>query len=324
MDLVTIIIPTFNRAHLINETLDSLINQTYLNWECIVVDDHSTDDTEEVLKKYTTKESRISFCKRPNEFPKGANSCRNYGFELAKGDFIKWFDSDDIMNPLFLEIQVKVLIENKDFDFCACRWVEFNLDGEIKEIYPTLTTENPIKDFFLDSHVFATPAPLWRKSFLNGKNLFNLKLFRSQEADFHFRMLMFKPKYVYLENFLFKVRRGHDSIHTNSNKLISKLSIQDYFHNAFEVLTPKKAEYKEVLEYIFFRQLVNFSEVLTKSKNPKYLLKSFQRLFFYFKFIKVSAKIKFRILVGIISTYLFSKGYKLLYVKEFQHKKNIS
>lgn len=95
--LVSIIIPTYNRAHLIGETLDSILAQTYPHWECIIVDDGSTDRTDEVVQQYLKKDRRFFYYQRPLERPKGANACRNYGFEMSKGEYINWFDSDDLM-----------------------------------------------------------------------------------------------------------------------------------------------------------------------------------------------------------------------------------
>jgi glycosyltransferase involved in cell wall biosynthesis len=86
--LVSIIIPTFNRASIINDTLDSILDQTYSNWECLVVDDGSTDETKKVIHNYALKDPRISALERPPEKSKGANSCRNYGLSLAKGDYV--------------------------------------------------------------------------------------------------------------------------------------------------------------------------------------------------------------------------------------------
>ena len=79
--LVSIIIPTYNRAHFIGETLESVLAQTYHNWECIVIDDGSTDYTDELMEFYCEKDSRIQYYHRPSHKPKGANACRNYGFE---------------------------------------------------------------------------------------------------------------------------------------------------------------------------------------------------------------------------------------------------
>ena len=103
MGLISIIIPTFNRAHIIGSTLESIINQSFTNWECIVVDDLSSDSTENVVFKYSSLDARIQFHKRPIYKEKGPSSCRNFGFEISKGDFIYFFDSDDILKSNALE-----------------------------------------------------------------------------------------------------------------------------------------------------------------------------------------------------------------------------
>ena len=107
--LVSIIIPTYNRVHLIGETLDSIIAQTYQNWECIVVDDGSTDGTDELMAAYVGQDSRFQYHHRPEERLSGGNAARNYGFEMSKGEYINWFDSDDLMHSEKLEKQVKTL-----------------------------------------------------------------------------------------------------------------------------------------------------------------------------------------------------------------------
>ena len=94
--LVSIIIPAYNQSSLISETLNSVLNQTYINWECIIVDDGSTDNTTEIVKKYTVGDSRFKLKNRPQKKLKGANACRNYGFKLSKGEYVLFLDSDDI------------------------------------------------------------------------------------------------------------------------------------------------------------------------------------------------------------------------------------
>jgi glycosyltransferase involved in cell wall biosynthesis len=114
--LVSIIIPTYNRVHLISETLDSVLAQTYSNWECIVVDDGSTDETEKLLETYCKKDSRFQYLHRPSERPKGANACRNYGFELSKGEYILFLDSDDICEAYCLFERVKLIVKDTSVD----------------------------------------------------------------------------------------------------------------------------------------------------------------------------------------------------------------
>ena len=101
--MVSIIIPTFNRAELIGETLDSILAQTYSDWECIIVDDGSTDNTHEIVTAYQKKDARFQFDHRPTDRLSGGNAARNYGFKISKGNFIQFFDSDDIMEPDHLE-----------------------------------------------------------------------------------------------------------------------------------------------------------------------------------------------------------------------------
>ena len=121
---VSIIIPVYNRAHLIGETLDSILSQTYEKWECIVVDDGSTDETYAVLKEYLTKDDRIRIYSRPESKVKGANSCRNFGFQKSRGDYIIWFDSDDIMHKDHIRIKIGS-IQNFNVDYVIAKTQNF-------------------------------------------------------------------------------------------------------------------------------------------------------------------------------------------------------
>lgn len=132
--LVSIIIPNFNRESLIAETLESISSQTYSNFECLVVDDHSTDNSVKVIQEYTEKDSRFKLFKRPEDKPKGANSCRNYGFELSNGDYINWFDSDDLMLETHLSSLIEV-IEQKNVDFAVGDSYNFNDEGLVDKPY---------------------------------------------------------------------------------------------------------------------------------------------------------------------------------------------
>src|SRR5690606_9522032 len=113
LPMVSIITPTFNRANLIGETLDSVLAQTYQNWECIVVNDGSADNTNEVMSEYLAKDSRFQYHYRPENKLKGANACRNHGFDKSKGDFLIFLDSDDLLEATCLENRLKFTFANK-------------------------------------------------------------------------------------------------------------------------------------------------------------------------------------------------------------------
>lgn len=185
--LISIIIPNYNRENLISKTLNSVINQTYTNWECIVVDDHSTDNSIEVVKKYSKKDSRVKILKRPSHLPKGANACRNYGFEVSKGEYINWFDSDDIMCTNFISEKVSYF-DNDKLHVCFCSYYISNEEmTHIKaNIFPK--TDNFFRDYLLWNLRLLTPSPLFRRTFLENKSLFSTQLSRGQETEFFSRI----------------------------------------------------------------------------------------------------------------------------------------
>ena len=107
--LVSVIMPSYNTAKYIGESIESVINQTYPNWELIIVDDCSTDDTEGVVQGYLS-DSRIRFLK--NEKNSGAAISRNYALREAKGKWVAFLDSDDVWLPEKLETQIAFMLEN--------------------------------------------------------------------------------------------------------------------------------------------------------------------------------------------------------------------
>ena len=108
-DLVSIIKPSYNTAGYISETIESVIKQTYANWELIIVDDCSTDNTDEVVKPFLT-DKRIKYLK--NEKNSGAAVSRNYALREAKGKWIAFLDSDDLWLPEKLEKQIAFMEKN--------------------------------------------------------------------------------------------------------------------------------------------------------------------------------------------------------------------
>jgi len=230
--LVSIIIPTYNRAHLINETLNSVLDQTYTHWECIVIDDDSIDNTAKTVTAYCNKDKRFQYHQRPNNRPKGANACRNYGFELSKGDYINWFDGDDIMLPLKLEVQIKEL-HNSSYDFTICQTTVFDIEKnqEIGLRAPKLKSDNIFEDYIKYKIFWLTGAPLWKRQFLEKKALiFDETLQQAQDYDFHMRVLYISQNYNVNQRPLV-VFNVHDenmsrTIYNNPSKLFSNIKVK--------------------------------------------------------------------------------------------------
>ncbi|MFV8226695.1 glycosyltransferase family 2 protein [Christiangramia aquimixticola] len=119
MDLISVIIPVYNRAEFIGEAIQSILSQTYKNFELIIVDDASTDNTLEVIKQF--KDKRIRLLRNRDNY--GVSVSRNKGISNAKGSFIAFMDSDDISLPTRLEKQIMKFLLDEDLMVCGT-WLQ--------------------------------------------------------------------------------------------------------------------------------------------------------------------------------------------------------
>ena len=126
--LVSIITPVYNAEMFLSDTIKSVQNQTYKNWEMLLVDDCSKDNSAQIIKEFQKYDDRIKYIKL--EKNSGASVSRNTGIKNAKGRFIAFVDSDDIWKPEKLEVQVKYMLENNlGFTFTSYRYMKE--DGEL-------------------------------------------------------------------------------------------------------------------------------------------------------------------------------------------------
>ncbi len=212
LKLVSIIIPTYNRAHFIGETLESVLAQTYQNWECIVVDDGSSDYTDELMEFFCEKDSRIQYHHRPADKPKGGNTCRNYGFELSKGEYINWFDSDDLMFSDFLEKKILPLKDNSfKFSICGCQVINEKESKVYKSIFNN--DLNLFREILNFNKIIITNSILFKREYLGKTALFDVTLYRGQETEFFSRLFYKESKenYIIINEPLFTYK-----IHPNS------------------------------------------------------------------------------------------------------------
>lgn len=129
--LVSIITPCYNSEKYIEETIHSVINQSYQNWELLITDDGSTDDSIKIIKRLANKDGRIKLFVKDN---KGPAFARNNSIKEAKGSFMAFLDSDDIWYPNFLDISIKFCKESEGF---VCSSYEMKNDDMV-EVYPAL------------------------------------------------------------------------------------------------------------------------------------------------------------------------------------------
>lgn len=126
-NLVSIIMPLYNSGKFIEQSIKSVLTQTYKDWELIIIDDCSSDNSNDIVKKYIKKDNRIKFIKLDKN--SGASIARNEGIKIAKGRYITFLDSDDLWLPHKLEIQINFMIDN-DLAFTYSSYKLINENGE--------------------------------------------------------------------------------------------------------------------------------------------------------------------------------------------------
>lgn len=195
--LVSVIIPAYNSGLYISEALKSVVNQTYSNIEIIVVNDGSTDNSEEKIRAF--KDTRIKYFRQEN---RGQCFAANLGLSYSKGDFIKFFDADDIMNPEHLSENLKAL-ENDENAVSSCAWGRFFEDDIscAKFIYePYCQNMEPLQwiKTTMSAKYDMMPAWFWlipRKVIQNSGG-WDEKLTLNNDFEFSIRLLL-NASYVY-------------------------------------------------------------------------------------------------------------------------------
>ena len=179
--------PSFNKAKYISESINSVINQTYTNWELIIVDDCSNDDSQEIINLFASKFDNIkTYFNLEN---KGANYCRNLGIERAKGSYIIFLDADDLLAKDCLENRI-LKIQNTNFDFCVFTMqVFFKKVGDSNSTWKP-NSKKPLNDFLFHKLPWQTMQPIWKTDFIRSIGGFNQDFGRMQDVELHTRALL--------------------------------------------------------------------------------------------------------------------------------------
>lgn len=311
--MFSIIIPTYNRASVINETIESVLNQDYPEWEVLIIDDHSTDNTEEIIRPYSEKDARIKFIKN-TEGKKGACSCRNLGIELSSGDYLIFLDSDDQLLPSTLSGRRRLIKEETNLDFIVTRGVAFSDGINNPEVYWNIKSTIPDIERFLNfDGPWQTTGVTWKKKSLSERGLkWDEGLSLWQDIDFHVQAIITGLNYkIYWHHpFDYGVRRtSKDSISRvgfyNKSKSSSKLRL---WNKCLNELTNKNIEEnvllplmlsvsghfainrewdtaREVIQSAYNHQIISAKDYRKLRKNLLLTRCSFNRVNFPLKFI---------------------------------------
>jgi glycosyltransferase involved in cell wall biosynthesis len=183
-DLVSVILPTFQRAHLVSESIESVLSQTYPNWELIVIDDGSTDNSFEIIKSYIKKDKRIKYLKQQN---KGVAAARNAGLKKTTGGYIAFIDSDDVWLNNKLEKQVTLMEKKLDCMLLAGD-VGYPQGGTFFLRHP-LPPKTNFESLFLRNYV-ATSTVMLRKKILDLLGCFKEEFKVCEDYDLWLRIAL--------------------------------------------------------------------------------------------------------------------------------------
>lgn len=308
--LFSIVIPTYNRGHLIGETLDSLISQSYTNWECIVVDDGSTDYTNELMEFYCENDSRIKFYSRPADHSKGPNGCRNFGFKKSRGNWVKFFDSDDVLVSEALKQHLEKLPEH-DVIITKVRYIDEKGES-LKLEHQYLPDKNIIEEYFVGRISYYTFGPLWNRNFLERQShLFDERISNLDDWDFNLRMLYQEPRISYIHEPLILYRLHHNSLSQEINKLNYEEIKSEFYARKkhFQILRKHP--------HIDISALREFDKNKCKNKLKRALIVDHQKKFQLYlmlcrrQFELLKFKEFFSTTLGFFSFSFFGKGEKL-------------
>src|SRR5690554_1280773 len=189
---VSIIIPNFNKATFIAESIRSVLEQDFEDWEAIIVDDGSTDNSVEIINNLVSNDPRLKLFQR-NRLPKGGSTCRNIGIENARGDYVFFFDSDDLMTKDCIGERVNLMQDNTTLDFAVFPVGTFyKAIGDSTMVWRTKKGDH-LKQFLRHDLPWNIMSPIWRTPFVKNKlNGFDESFPRLQDVEFHTRALLQK------------------------------------------------------------------------------------------------------------------------------------
>ncbi|MDI3318627.1 glycosyltransferase family 2 protein [Pinibacter soli] len=249
---ISLIIPIKNRANLIGETLDCIFNQTLLPFEVIVVDDGSEDELNTVIHSYGDKVTLLQ-----NE-GRGPGAARNTGLKKASGDFIKFFDSDDLMTKNMLEVQAKKLLESRKgyvtSPYFYAKKIDNNKwepqDGAILN-YNSFPIHKPLTYWMIKGLFITIPGMLFTKDFIASVGLWPEKMITSEDWAYLWRIAMIEPFPAHTNECAF-LYRVHESQSTGSN-LTERLRDKEKFEVLKEIYT---SDIRSSSQFSFFDKVL--------------------------------------------------------------------
>jgi len=274
---VSVIIPTFNRAPLIKEAIESVFSQTFTDYEIIIVDDGSTDNTHKLISDFSS--NKIKYFYQPN---KGRSAARNLGIREASGEFIAFLDSDDLFSPFKLEIQVNQMNLQTDRVWSHTSYKCIDSKGNtIKKVNSGCFSGRIFPDIYINCPIAVPTVMIRRNILLSNKLEFNESIDIVEDILLWIQIAK-KYELVGIPETLSSVRLHGKNASTDIGSQITSIeTIIQYIKTDREISRKKKNEFVSILFYVegrlFYRNrdIKNSIIYFCKSflNDPKYIIK---------------------------------------------------
>lgn len=187
--MVSIIIPSYNKGKYIRETLESILRQSVEDWEAVIVDDGSTDQSIEIIQEYVKKDKRFKL-EEPAKKNNGGSYCRNYGHARSNGTYVIFLDADDVLGKDCVKDRLEVFNAFPALDFIVFPLATFQYDIQHRTSVWQPTVIEPLSRFLRHELPWQTMQPIWKSSFVKTLNGFDASYQRMQDVEFHTRALI--------------------------------------------------------------------------------------------------------------------------------------
>jgi glycosyltransferase involved in cell wall biosynthesis len=264
--LVSIIIPTYNRAHLIGETIQSVLEQTYSNWELLIIDDGSTDHTEDIIRQYHDK--RIKYLKKKHTGFIGIT--RNFGINHANGALIAFLDSDDLWRKDKLALQISLLNKHPETAFILSNGDQFGEGAIQTPDYENLFVGNMFLSLLeKEAFCFYSPSFIFKKDVINKIGLMDESVPTTRDIHFCLRM-SFELQGIFTNERLIKIRKHSESTSEKFNvtAYVNSLNMLREFFNKGMIT---KKLYKHLKSVCYYKMGLLF----LKERNSTNAFKNF-------------------------------------------------
>ncbi|SRR5258706_2974575 len=272
--VVSIIMSTYNNSKYVREAIDSVLRQSFISWEFIILNDASTDNTDEIIRSYAKNDLRFKYSR--NTKNEGQTSNLNKGIEFAKGEFIAIIDGDDVWtDENKLKKQINFLTDNNEYGLVGSLWVATNESGEMMSRITYPTTDARIRDYLLIEDCFLHSSVVIRKTVLNKIGHYDIKYRWAQDYDLWLRIGIVS-KFHNIPEYMVSYRVNQSGI--------SHTKYKEQLYETYEIVKNYKKMYPNSIKGsilwhlrtyfpVWFKKLIskNIVHILQSKSNLKYV-----------------------------------------------------